>query len=208
MQTSDVVSKVESFLQGYIVNETNLTKITDSDVTTQAQRWLADESNNQWDSTEVSALVTMAMDRFRADRGDALHSDGDACEIHLDALAHLVCHYAYLDDADDQNNATLADLHLTRYTEATQRIPSTWTTAALEAIIKLAVKELLDRRPDLLLQDDGSKLDRRHFVIAYLDETWLNPLAARVAREAIISSGSQAGQNMVQYLDNIWRTAA
>lgn len=166
--TSSITDRVKTLLQDSIVQEADLSKITDSDITTQAQRWLADEGNNQWDSTELTALVTMAMDRFRADRGDALHSDGDACKIHLDTLAHLVCYYAFLDDSDDQNNATLAEFHLARYKEAVAALPSTWTSADLTTAAEHAQEQFKTNRRYLLNQTDDTIPSHYESALAYL----------------------------------------
>lgn len=107
-----------------------------SDVTDQAAKWLADEGNDMWDVPRLILLLQMSLHQLFNDRPDYMLSDEglidrtaeidalddesddlpDSLDIrHKNPLAHLVCHYCYLEDADNTANSNLSTMHLKLY---------------------------------------------------------------------------------------------
>ncbi len=107
-----------------------------SDVTTKASKWLADESKTAWGDSVLVEHLKAALHRLCHDRPDVLLTDAGLIERseaiddldaitddlpesidgrYLSPLAHLVCHFCYLHDADSTANLNLATTHLELY---------------------------------------------------------------------------------------------
>ncbi len=101
-----------------------------------AAQWLQDESNTVWDAARLLAAIKSALHRLCDDRPDVLLTPSGLInrEDEIDdlatlesempvsiggrfanALAHLVCHYCYLEDADSTANMNLATAHFELY---------------------------------------------------------------------------------------------
>lgn len=104
-----------------------------------ATQWLADDSNDHWEVPRLIGYLKQALYRIFSERPDLMLTDAglvDATtvienitdensdipdslnEAHISPLSHLICYFAYTEDADSTANIELMKMHLSLYEKA------------------------------------------------------------------------------------------
>lgn len=106
----------------------------------------------------IKEIIAYRSDCYNADVERSYNEDGGVIEVTTTlpvrfhgALVHYVANKAFSGDAEDQADTAQRNFHLQQYNDALASVSYRWNDERLERYIKDGVKEITEKRPDVLM---------------------------------------------------------